>query len=289
VYRNRKEIFTNDYLAEYTNYKEDPMSNRKGRMSQSILYVPLFIENKIIGTITAQSYNRNAYTKHHLDMLKTLASYTAIAIRNGQESDLLEAEIRRRKTVQDELLVLNEQLIEMTYIDALTQIPNRRHFTDSLETELSRSIRDNQPLGLLLIDIDKFKEYNDNYGHTAGDTCLHAVAQILKSSLKRKTDFVARYGGDEFIAILPGTDYNGAIQVAEDMRKNVQLAQIEHKYSTVSPIISITLGIYSEVPDRGTSLERVVQLADQALYTAKDMGRNCVAANISPISFDNKI
>ncbi len=285
--RNKTEIFTNDYLSEYTRYKQDPMTNRLGRMSQSIIYVPLFIEDKIIGTLTAQSYARNAYTKHHLDMLKALASYTAIAIRNGQESEQLEEEISRRKKAQAKLESLNRQLTEMTYIDSLTKIPNRRHFAETLIKELSRSVRESAPLALLLIDIDKFKEYNDNYGHTEGDTCLYTIAQILKSSLKRKTDFVARYGGDEFIAVLPNTELQGALQVAEDMRQNVENAQIEHKYSTVSPIVSITLGIYAQTPTSDMTLERVVQFADHALYTAKDMGRNCIAANISPLSFED--
>lgn len=286
--RNRSDILINDYLNEYTNYKEDPMLHRKGRMSQSILYVPLLVEGQIIGTITAQSYDRNAYTKHHLDMLNTLASYTAIAIRNGQESEQLASEIAQRKMAQKNLESVNKQLREMTYMDVLTKIPNRRYFIDTLTRELNRSIREEEPLSVILIDIDKFKEYNDNYGHIAGDTCLSKVAQLLEKSLKRKTDLVARYGGDEFVAVLPNTDLDGALLVAETMRANVELEQIEHAYSTVSELISITLGIYSNIPTMDMSLERVVQLSDQALYTAKDMGRNCIASNISPLSLEDR-
>jgi len=282
--RNKKEIFINDYLNEYTTYKEDPMEHRHGKLAQSILFVPLEVEGKIIGSITAQSTNRNAYTSHNLDMLKTLAAYTAIAIRNGQESDHLELEIKQRKQAQKELESLNKQLSEMSYMDALTKIPNRRHFVDALNRELHRSIREQEPISVILIDLDKFKEYNDNYGHTAGDTCLETVAGILVGSLKRKTDFVARYGGDEFVAVLPNTDLEGARLVANAMRDNVELAELEHAYSPVSPLVSITLGISSSVPTEDMTLERIVQLADQALYTAKDMGRNCIASNINPIS-----
>lgn len=282
--RNKKDIFINDYLNEYRQYKEDPMEQRHGTLAQSILFVPLIAEGKIIGSVTAQSADRGAYTSHHLDMLKTLAAYTAIAIRNGQESDQLELEIHQRKEAQRELETLNRQLSEMSYMDALTKIPNRRHFVDALNRELHRSIRESEPLSVILIDLDKFKEYNDNYGHTAGDTCLESVARILENSLKRKTDFVARYGGDEFVAVLPNTDLEGAKLVAQDMRTNVELAEIEHKYSTVSPLVSITLGIASSIPTEEMTLERIVQLADQALYTAKDMGRNCIASNITPLS-----
>ena len=282
--RNRKDIFINDYLSEYGQYKKDLMEQRQGTLAQSILFVPLIVEGKIIGSMTAQSAERNAYTSHHLDMLKTLAAYTAIAIRNGQESDQLEEEIHHRKEAQRKLESLNKQLSEMSYMDALTKIPNRRHFVDALNRELHRSIREQEPLSLILIDLDKFKEYNDNYGHTAGDTCLESVARILEGSLKRKTDFVARYGGDEFVAVLPNTGLKGARLIANAMRENIELAQMEHAYSSVSPLVSITLGISSSVPTEGLTLERIVQLADQALYTAKDMGRNCVASNITPIS-----
>lgn len=285
--RNKTEILINDYLSEYEQYKKDPMSNRMGRLSQSILYVPLMIEGEIIGSITAQSYDRNAYTKHHLDMIKTLASYTAIAVKNGQESDQLECEIAQRKEAQKNLEALNQQLREMTYIDALTKIPNRRHFVDALTRELNRSIREQEPLSVILIDLDKFKEYNDNYGHTVGDRCLEAVARVLESSLKRKTDFVARYGGDEFVAVLPNTDLSGAMLLAENMRNNIEMAEIEHAYSSVSPRVSITLGIYANIPTEDMTLEKVVQLADHALYTAKDMGRNCIASNISPLTLED--
>ncbi len=221
-------------------------------------------------------------------MLNTLASYTAIAIRNGQESEQLASEIAQRKMAQKNLESVNKQLREMTYMDVLTKIPNRRYFIDTLTRELNRSIREEEPLSVILIDIDKFKEYNDNYGHIAGDTCLSKVAQLLEKSLKRKTDLVARYGGDEFVAVLPNTDLDGALLVAETMRANVELEQIEHAYSTVSELISITLGIYSNIPTMDMSLERVVQLSDQALYTAKDMGRNCIASNISPLSLEDR-
>ncbi len=284
--KHKKEVFINDYLNEYTVYKDDPMENIQGKLSQSVIYVPLFIENRIIGSITAQSFERNAYTHYHLDMLRALASYTAIAIQNGQESEQLENEIHHRRKIQKSLEELNTKLTEMTYMDALTKIPNRRHFIDALTRELHRSIREKESIAVVLIDIDKFKEYNDNYGHTSGDTCLEAVARVLEDSLKRKTDFVARYGGDEFVAVLPNTNLEGAQLVAESMRYNLEIAGMEHAYSSVSPLVSITLGIYAAVPSEEMTLEKVVQLADQSLYTAKYMGRNCIGSNISPISQD---
>lgn len=281
--RNRTEIFINDYFSEYKNYKENILYERSGQFSQSILYVPLEVGNQIIGSVTVQSYKKDAYTLYHMDMLKALASYISIAIQNARESETLAQEIQEREKVQNSLESLNNQLREMTYMDALTQIPNRRHFIDKLTHELNRAKRKQEPLSVILIDIDKFKEYNDNYGHTEGDVCLEKVASLLEAGLRRKTDFVARYGGDEFVAILPNTDLNGAVQVAESMRKNVQDAHLEHKFSNVSPLVSITLGIYANIPQENISLERVVQLADQSLYAAKAMGRNQVVVNASPI------
>ncbi len=274
VIRNRQEIFITDYLNEYHKYKEDYTKVRVGKISQSIMSIPLAIKDDIVGVLTVQSYERNAYTTHNLDILRAFGSFIAIAIRNGRASQLLEQEIKERKTAQENLEELNVRLSELTYIDALTHIPNRRRFIDFLSHELHRSIREQEPLSVIIIDVDKFKEYNDNYGHLAGDVVLRKVAEVLESGLNRQVDFVARYGGDEFVVVLPNTDQEGGLTVAEKLRESIENEGIEHDYSTVASRLSITLGGYSMVPDQSMSLEKIVHLADQALYVAKSQGRN---------------
>lgn len=277
VVRNKQSVFTEDYLKEYYLYKEDYKANNLEHKSQSIIAIPLIIQDKIIGVITVQSSNKAAYNSYHLNLLKTLASHIAIAIKNSQESLKLSTEIKERIKTQNKLEVLNEKLSHMSYIDALTNIPNRRSFVDYFSRELSRAKRQKELLSILIIDIDFFKEYNDNYGHVEGDKCLFLVASLLKRALKREIDFVARYGGDEFVVVLSNVDYDGAYQVAEEMTFNIKEHAIEHKYSPIGDLITITIGGYTLIPSNEMTMEQIIHNADNALYEAKDRGRNQIS------------
>jgi len=277
VVRNKQSVFTEDYLKEYYLYKEDYKANNLEHKSQSIIAIPLIIQDKIIGVITVQSSNKAAYNSYHLNLLKTLASHIAIAIKNSQESLKLSTEIKERIKTQNKLEVLNEKLSHMSYIDALTNIPNRRSFVDYFSRELSRAKRQKELLSILIIDIDFFKEYNDNYGHVEGDKCLFLVASLLKRALKREIDFVARYGRDEFVVVLSNVDYDGAYQVAEEMTFNIKEQAIEHKYSPIGDLITITIGGYTLIPSNEMTMEQIIHNADNALYEAKDRGRNQIS------------
>ncbi len=276
-------IFVNDYKSEYKNFDNMTSPIPSIPASNSMLYAPLKFNENIMGAISVQSKEKNAYTTNHLNLLNAISSFIAIAISNANQSEKLEKELAKRKNDQKTLKTLNTQLKQMTYIDTLTKIPNRRYFIERLTIELNRSKRTQSPLTIIMIDIDKFKEYNDNYGHINGDACLQKIASILKNSLKRKSDFIARYGGDEFIMILPDTHLIGARIIAENSRKNVAKAKIEHKFSTISEYVSITLGIFSEKIPQDMMIEKLINLADSALYTAKAMGRNQIASNISSL------
>ncbi|MBI9011193.1 MAG: diguanylate cyclase [Clostridiales bacterium] len=277
VLRNKKAIFSNDYLREYTQYKKDYNVNRTKHDSQSVILVPLMTGEHVVGAITVQSMKKDAYKEYQFNILKALASHIAIAIKNSQESDKLSLEIQRRIKTQHKLEILNEKLSHMSYIDALTNIPNRRSFVDYFTRELSRAKRQHENIALLIIDIDFFKEYNDNYGHVEGDKCLFLVASLLKKALKREIDFVARYGGDEFVAVMTNIDYDGAYLVAEEMTSNISEHAIEHTYSPIEDVISITIGGYSLIPENDISMEHIIHRADNALYKAKDRGRNQIA------------
>lgn len=273
--RHRKAIFSNMYDQDYTKFRESYNDERsENHKTRSIMVVPLTIEGDIVGALTVQSTVREAYKDYHFNLLEALASFIAIAIRNSQRSQSLSIEIEQRIKTQRKLEVLNEKLSHMSYIDALTEIANRRSFVDYFNRELSRSKRFKETVSLLIIDVDHFKEYNDNYGHVEGDYCLKNVAKLLKKALKRDIDFVARYGGDEFVAVMSKSDYEGAYQVAEQMKFYVEQAQLEHKYSPVEDIITLTIGGVSRVPNANDTMELIIQEADKALYHAKDKGRN---------------
>ena len=167
-----------------------------------------------------------------------------------------------------------QQLSNIARVDALTSICNRREFDMRLLTEWQRSARAGLQLALLMIDIDKFKEYNDNYGHLRGDDCLTRVAQTLSSCMQRSSDTLARYGGEEFVALLPESDLEGAMDVAQQCLSAIRDAAIPHASSPVKPYLTISIGVAAIKPEHGTTMTLLVEKADIALYEAKKNGRD---------------
>ena len=172
----------------------------------------------------------------------------------------------------------NSDLLEkLALIDGLTGLPNRRRFEQILKREWGRARRAQESLSVIMLDIDHFKEFNDHYGHLAGDRCLNRVAQALPGPLKRPADAVFRYGGEEFIAVLPDTDYGYALKLAEQMRAAVGKLHIPHQYNNAeNPYISVSLGVTSVIPNSRITPRELVKQADRMLYVAKKGGRNCV-------------
>jgi diguanylate cyclase (GGDEF)-like protein len=166
------------------------------------------------------------------------------------------------------------QLELLSHTDPLTGVGNRRAFDEILTCEFRRALRDGNPLGLIMIDVDFFKSYNDNYGHQQGDHCLKEVASALNKSCNRTTDLVARYGGEEFAVILPNTEH--AKQLAQTLRESVENAAIAHSGSGVADVVTISLGVTTEVPTVDMQLDDLIASADKALYEAKKTGRNRV-------------
>jgi len=173
-----------------------------------------------------------------------------------------------------ELAAANRELENLSRQDGLTGIANRRYFDSYLVTEVKRASRERQPLSLILADVDHFKAYNDFYGHQAGDDCLRQVASALRSVGRRPADLAARYGGEEFAIVLPATAMEGAVDVAKSLIRAIEGMSIPHARSGVSPSISLSQGIASLIPVQDTKPENVIELADQALYQAKQQGRN---------------
>ena len=174
----------------------------------------------------------------------------------------------------EELKHLNEELDQMAHEDALTGIANRRCFDEVSRKEWDRGLRDQQPLTLLLLDVDSFKKFNDFYGHGAGDQCLHSIGQALKASIMRTSDVVARYGGEEFVVLLPNTDLEGAMDVAQRIIKHIDALALPHSRSKVASFVTLSVGVTYLIPTNQNTLTAFLAKADAALYKAKENGRH---------------
>lgn len=187
----------------------------------------------------------------------------------------VERVLRERRLMQD-LEAANQKLTRMAQTDSLTKLANRGHFEAMLREKWSKLSQDQRPLGILLCDLDYFKQYNDTYGHLEGDRCLQEIAVILQTSVLRPSDLVARYGGEEFIILLPNTDKPGVEVVGARIRYCLAERALPHRGSEVSEVVTCSLGGALVIPRPEITPEHLIDEADKALYDAKAGGRDCI-------------
>jgi diguanylate cyclase (GGDEF)-like protein len=190
---------------------------------------------------------------------------------------ILKAKIRAMERIaemRDQLSRLNSELEALSQLDSLTQIYNRRTFNELAQQQWALAKRHQQPVSALMIDVDHFKLFNDHYGHPAGDACLKKVTQAIKSCLHRTTDILGRYGGEEFVVLLPETDAKGAMCVAQSIGEAVNALQLRHHVSPTDSCVTASIGGATCLRTTGHDLEELIKNADRALYKAKRAGRN---------------
>lgn len=190
---------------------------------------------------------------------------------------IIKAKIRamaRIAEMRDQLNQLNAELEALSQLDSLTQILNRRTFNDQANQHWLIAVRHQTPTSVLMIDVDHFKPYNDHYGHPAGDRCLKQITQAIKGCLQRPTDLLGRYGGEEFIALLPETDLTGARHMAHCINETVRELGLEHRHSPTAGCVTVSIGGATCHHSMGHSLEEVVKCADRALYKVKHTSRD---------------
>jgi diguanylate cyclase (GGDEF)-like protein len=217
-----------------------------------------------------------------------LRSKVEIFLKINRQQQLLEKKTMELDRKVEELLVLkaqleeaNQQLKELSRTDVLTGLANRRHFKEMLATEWRRALRNGHFLALIMADLDAFKSFNDTYGHLAGDDCLQKIAVALRSPLMRPSDLVARFGGEEFVILLPGTDLEGGAFIAEAIRRDVEKLAIPHADSDTGGLVTMSFGVAAVKPHAALVDMNLVCAADKALYMAKEEGKNrCVAINL---------
>lgn len=198
--------------------------------------------------------------------------------RNSQ----LESSKQRTEEALQELTVkakalesANTELTELSVSDALTGLANRRRFDDVLETQWQRALQNSDSIAVLMIDVDRFKEYNDHYGHQDGDSCLQLIASTLKQHINRSSDILARYGGEEFSIVLPSCKLTDACRIAEQVRHSIEALNISHEDSPTGSV-TVSVGVATVTPDPEESADLLLRQADSALYQAKRAGRNIV-------------
>lgn len=228
---------------------------------KAILVVPILLGENLWGLLVAQHCaNPRQWQDLEIELLQQLATSVGIAI---QQSELYQ-----------QLQTANLELQRQASLDGLTQLANRRRFDEYLNIEWLRHKREQLPLSLILFDADYFKLYNDTYGHLAGDDCLRQMAVAIAQIARRPADLVARYGGEEFAVVLPNTDAKGAMHIASTIRQAVWQLAIPHSQSMASDRVTVSLGVASVVPIQTLSPQDLLNAADRALYTAKQLGRD---------------
>ncbi len=269
VVREKKDVIINDYHNEYNKYTN--LKKGKDYGVNSLLAYKLEFADEVIGVISVQSEGKDKFSQYEIDMFKLLALNVSIAISNVRKVVELNNNIRIKRQKQEDLEYQNKKLDKLSYIDTLTNILNRRSFNTRFKKEVDRAKRLMSSMSVLMIDIDYFKEYNDNYGHLMGDECIKAVSWILENSLRRKTDFVARYGGDEFVIVLLDSSMDGARNISSSIMNALEERNILHEYSKKEPKrVTVSIGGITITPDSNYLENDILHLADNELYKAKE-------------------
>ncbi|MCX7150687.1 MAG: bacteriohemerythrin [Rhodocyclales bacterium] len=241
-----------------------------------------------IGKSPDQAYEMDSAQIDNATSALLQALQNLYQVLSGQNRDLAAANFRLEERVAERtselaqanqaLTGLNHRLEALSNSDGLLGIANRRYFDARLDEEWRRAVREHQSLSLLMIDVDYFKRYNDTYGHQEGDRCLQSVVQAALSAFKRPGDLLARYGGEELVVILPNTELNGAILVAQAIQHELAALHIPHADSAVADVVTVSIGAATMRPDQQKTSAMLVAVADRGLYSAKESGRNRVCS-----------
>ncbi len=214
---------------------------------------------------------------YRINLFKQDKEQTQRELRDNLEKNVLERTLELNETM-DKLSTANERLTRQTIEDSLSGVFNRRHFDKSIESEWQHALRSGTPLTLIMADIDHFKNFNDEHGHAAGDKCLKLVGSVIKSVVTRTSDTVFRYGGEEFAILLPVTNIQGAVNIAENVRAAVHQQRLNLE-NNLQLTVTLSLGVACLIPSQDSHFEELLRFADQALYAAKNQGRNCVVVH----------
>lgn len=258
-----------DGLTLLQNYRENPLTRD----------IPVIV----LSTKEEPAVKRDAFRLGATDYLVKLPDPIELLARIRHHSKAYLNQIQRDQAYralhesQQQLVAMNIELQRLNSIDGLTGLANRRHLEEYLSNEWKRAIREQGPVSVMMIDVDEFKKYNDSCGHLAGDEVLKQVAATIRQGIERPADLAARFGGEEFLVVLPNTTLGGARHVAENMRRRLAALEIPHPLSSIAPHVTVSIGLATATPVQGDAFATLIAQADRALYEAKKAGRNQVA------------
>ncbi|MEH2095500.1 diguanylate cyclase domain-containing protein [Nostoc sp.] len=243
-----------------------------------LLTKPIIYLTNIVFQFTGGNLDIRAKISSKDEIGQLAKSFNNMALQLQTSFETLEQRVQERTAelviAKEKVEDANQKLEQLVNLDGLTKVANRRCFDARLQAEWKRLAREQKPLSLILCDVDKFKLYNDYYGHLGGDDCLITIAQTMQEMVRRPADLVARYGGEEFSVLLPNTDLVGAIAVAESIQQAIHNKAIPHANSDINDIVTLSLGISSVIPTCDIKPHTLILSADQALYNAKHKGRD---------------
>jgi two-component system chemotaxis family response regulator WspR len=248
---------------------------RSDLATQDTPVIMLSTEDDPIAKMKAFEWGANDYVvklPEKIELVARLRYHSKAYIHKLQRDRVFEA----LQNAQTELEKQNIELLRLSQLDGMTELANRRYFDECIQIELKRAARNQQPISVVMIDIDHFKAYNDTYGHLQGDDCLKKVSSILKQHKKRPADFIGRYGGEEFVLLLPETELSGAVKIAENIRNAIVGEAIPHQGSLTAHYVTASFGVAGGIPGNQDTPEDWLKQADAMLYQAKASGRNQV-------------
>ena len=256
-------LMVNPVAAQFFRDKGTDFVGKRILESFPSLETSEFIQLLRIAAESGIPFHKELYLE--LEMIRGWYYFSIVPIEEGIAVTF--RNITEHKTMELDLEIRARQ-------DGLTGLANRRYFDERMHTEWDAVIQEKQTISLIFIDVDYFKKYNDTYGHMAGDECLKSVSNLLKKEAHRPRDLAVRYGGEEFVILLPRTGHSGAIQMAESLQKELLRLAIPHKESDITDCVTISMGIVVSHPDEASDVSAFIEQADQALYDAKNSGRN---------------
>jgi len=256
--------------------RSDPQYVALFEETSAELSIPILFRGRSLGAFNFENDRPQVFRQENVSLLQLLCDQLAGIVHLATLNSKLSETTDELEQTNRRLSEMNRTLVELSTVDSLTGLANRRQFDRLLDLEWRRAIRAGLPLSLLMVDIDYFKRYNDTYGHLRGDAALAEVAKALGTSFSRAGDVVARYGGEEFAALLPNTAIDGAVELAEQARVRIEGRAIPHAGAEHGRPLTVSVGVASLVPDSRLTSTALVAAADRALYSAKAAGRNCL-------------